>query len=87
MTKTFQAHFDGKTIIPDHPVDLPRGRRLLIHVDTTAESPVESAAQGTVGNMMEQFKSPVSDEDAELMRRAVNEADRNFEPSPDINLD
>lgn len=32
MTRTFQAHYDGKVIIPDEPVDLPVGVPLLFRV-------------------------------------------------------
>ncbi len=30
---TIQAHFDGKTIVPDQPVKLPVGQALTIHVE------------------------------------------------------
>ena len=32
MTVTIKAHFDGKVIVPDEPVDLPVGRPLEIQV-------------------------------------------------------
>jgi len=32
MTK-LRAHFDGKVLVPDEPVDLPLNRELEIHVD------------------------------------------------------
>ena len=31
-----KAHFDGKALIPDEPVDLPRDRTLILHVETEA---------------------------------------------------
>jgi hypothetical protein len=34
-----RAHFDGKVLVPDEPVELPRGRSLKVHVEV-----VESAA-------------------------------------------
>jgi len=30
----FNAHFDGKVIVPEHAVDLPRDRSFVVHVDT-----------------------------------------------------
>ena len=32
MTCTIRAHFDGKVIVPDEPVDLPANQPLTIHV-------------------------------------------------------
>lgn len=28
-----KAHFDGKVIVPDEPVDLPRNEPLVVHVE------------------------------------------------------
>lgn len=33
MTQTITAHFDGKVIVPDEPVQLPVGQRLLVRVE------------------------------------------------------
>ena len=30
----FSAHFDGKVIVPEHAVDLPRDRPFVVHVET-----------------------------------------------------
>ena len=30
----FNAHFDGKVIVPEHPVDLPVDRAFVVHVET-----------------------------------------------------
>ena len=35
MTSTFTAHFDGKVIVPDEPVDLPINTQLIITVRWT----------------------------------------------------
>jgi hypothetical protein len=85
MTRTFQARFDGKAIIPETPVDLPQDQPLTVTIDSP-DVP-EDPAHGTVAYLMKHLRSTISDEDAELMRRAVQEADRDFEPSPDIKLD
>lgn len=28
-----RCHFDGKTLVPDEPVDLPEGQPLVVHVE------------------------------------------------------
>ena len=33
MTQTIAAHFDGKVIVPDDPVDLPAGQRLTVRLE------------------------------------------------------
>jgi hypothetical protein len=30
----FGAHFDGKVIVPEQAVDLPRDRSVVVHVET-----------------------------------------------------
>jgi hypothetical protein len=49
MTTTLRAHFDGKVIVPDEPVELPVGQPLRIEVytasaDYSALSPEERGA-------------------------------------------
>jgi hypothetical protein len=44
MTLTIRAHFDGKVIVPDEPVALPRNTELRISVETTATTPVASTS-------------------------------------------
>jgi hypothetical protein len=42
MTKTIRAHFDGKVIVPDEPVDLPVDQPLDVELrlsETSAHSP------------------------------------------------
>ena len=34
MTTRFKAHFDGKAIVPDQPVDLPTGEMLTVQIET-----------------------------------------------------
>ena len=85
MTRTFQARFDGKALVPDAPVDLPQDQPLTVSVESAGTH--QDPDFGTVGYLLKHLKSTISDEDAELMRRAIEDADRNFEPSPDVNLD
>jgi hypothetical protein len=34
-----KGHFDGKVIVPDEPVDLPRNQPLIVHVQTVGQPP------------------------------------------------
>jgi len=34
----FSAHFDGKVIVPEHAVDLPRDRPFVVHVETSGSA-------------------------------------------------
>jgi hypothetical protein len=36
MTQTLTAHFDGKVIVPDEPVQLPVGQPLQVHIELVA---------------------------------------------------
>ncbi len=38
MTKTITAHFDGKVLVPDEPVQFPVGQPLRVQVEV-AENP------------------------------------------------
>lgn len=84
VTKVVKGHFDGRVIIPETPVDLPRNQRLTISVETD-DLPAEPE-RGTVAYLMKHL-TPISDEDANEMRRVINEARRDFVPSPDVSLD
>jgi hypothetical protein len=44
MTQTITAHFDGKVIVPDGPVELPTGRRLRVSVEVADEPEPRFAA-------------------------------------------
>ena len=33
-----KGHFDGKVIVPDEPLDLPRNQRLIVHVQPVSET-------------------------------------------------
>lgn len=34
-----RGHFDGKVIVPDEPIDLPRGQALIVHIERATSSP------------------------------------------------
>ena len=44
MTQTIAAHYDGRVIVPDGPVELPTGRALRIRVELAEEPEPRFAA-------------------------------------------
>jgi len=58
------GHFDGKVIVPDEPVDLPRGQRLLLHIEPEQASPVQVIRPGSAKGQIEisqDFDAPLDD--------------------------
>lgn len=45
----FNAHFDGKVIVPEHPVDLPVDRAFVVHVETSAHADSEPSGEPLSG--------------------------------------
>ena len=45
MTRTIAAHFDGKVIVPDEPVELPVGQPLRVRLELVAENSVARFAE------------------------------------------
>lgn len=43
MTHSLAAHYDGRVIVPDEPVELPVGQRLRIRVDVDEPAPARFA--------------------------------------------
>jgi hypothetical protein len=39
MTTSIAAHFDGRFIVPDEPLQLPVGQRLRVHVELADPPP------------------------------------------------
>ena len=39
MTQSLSAHFDGRVIVPDEPVQLPVGQALRVHVELVQAAP------------------------------------------------
>ncbi len=39
MTQSLSAHFDGRFIVPDEPVQLPVGRALRVQVELVEDAP------------------------------------------------
>jgi hypothetical protein len=55
----FSAHFDGKVIVPEQAVDLPRDRSFVVHVETpgaadpSTQSSPQSALQWLADNAVD----------------------------------
>jgi hypothetical protein len=52
---TVNAHFDGKAIIPDEPIDLPPNQALIVQIESveTRETADESALAWLAANAVE----------------------------------
>ena len=48
---SIRAHFDGRTIVPDEPVNLPRHQSLVVHVE--AHEVAEDAHADALSNLMD----------------------------------
>lgn len=44
MTQTIAAHFDGRVLIPDGPVELPTGRPLRVRIELADDAEPRFAA-------------------------------------------
>jgi hypothetical protein len=76
MTK-LRAHFDGRVLIPDDPVELPMDRPLEIHVMPLGENPSESQEiPGTpAGILAAHRKSPrLTAADVDELERSIADA-------------
>jgi hypothetical protein len=39
-----KAHFDGRVIVPDEPVDLPRNQILMLHIEPLPTPPADGSS-------------------------------------------
>jgi hypothetical protein len=67
MTTTIRAHYDGKFIVPDEPVDLPFNSPLTVRVEEVKESLTQPLPQKWIP-----LNLPVN---AELARAIAEEPD------------
>ena len=51
MTRTINAHFDGKVIVPDEPVQLPVGQPLLVRLEVAPPQPRFAALLGFAADL------------------------------------
>lgn len=42
-----RCHFDGRALVPDEPVDLPRNRSLVAHIEALSEERQDLGGDGT----------------------------------------
>jgi hypothetical protein len=58
---TVNAHFDGKAIIPDEPLDLPHNQALIVQIEPVGarETADESALAWLAANAVENDALPV----------------------------
>ena len=55
---TVNAHFDGKVIVPDEPLDFPPNQALRIQIEPLADEAEESALAWIVANAVESDALP-----------------------------
>ena len=74
---TIKAHFDGKVIVPDEPVDLAAGQHIRIQIDTAGPPPkkgmtgAELAASDVVGMWEDREDIKDSTEFVRELRRRI----------------
>jgi hypothetical protein len=58
------GHFDGKVIVPDGPIDLPPGQRLLVHIEPAPKAQSQIIQPGSAKGQIEiseDFEAPLDD--------------------------
>ena len=65
------GHFDGKVIVPDEPVDLPRNQQLIVHVHPVGAG--QAAGGGVEGSSLLEFAGMISQQDLRAMTQAIQE--------------
>jgi hypothetical protein len=55
---TVSAHFDGKVIVPDEPLDLPPNQALRVHIEPLEGEAEESALAWIAANAVENDTLP-----------------------------
>jgi hypothetical protein len=64
------GHFDGRVIVPDEPVELPIGRRLILNIQTLADPPIESI--GVPGKRLIHLAGTIPTDDLKAMSEAIH---------------
>lgn len=52
---TFRAHFDGRALIPDEPIQLPVGQSLEVHVMESEDAPPAASPLVKLAGLANQF--------------------------------
>jgi hypothetical protein len=56
MSITIRAHYDGKVIVPDEPLDLPVDQPLEVVLEPVVEAGSESSSQQTIKERLERLR-------------------------------
>lgn len=72
-----RAHFDGKVLVPDEPLTLQAGQRLLIRIESEDARP---SPRGVPGASLLSFAGSLSREEAEQMMRDIDEGCGKVDP-------
>ena len=68
-----KGHFDGKVIVPDEPVNLPAGQRLIVRLQPEATAATPGPPQGVSGASLLRFAGAIDPQDLDAMRAAIDE--------------
>ena len=69
----FKGHFDGKVIVPDEPVNLPAGQRLIVRLER-ADGPGAVSGNGSfgvAGQSLVRFAGTIDARELDAMRAAI----------------
>lgn len=62
-----KGHFDGRVIVPDEPLDLPRNQRVIVHVEPIAgHAPTDFRSWIGLGKRAAENPNPRFKNDREL---------------------
>ncbi len=70
---TFKAHFDGKVLVPDEPVDLPVDCALTVRVEVMEPTEAKTGSLESLVELAKQFPVtswPANSDDPPLMKLA-----------------
>ena len=92
MTRVIKGHFDGKVVVLDEPVRLAPNQPVHVTFEEAADPTISGEAadpaHGTAAYVARVMQSdPLSDEDAEQMRQAIEEDCERIDAEPDVNFD
>jgi hypothetical protein len=74
-----KARFDGKVLIPDEPLDLPRNQPVLIRIEPLAAT--GAALRGVQGKSLLRFAGAIDRDDLRQMEEAIREGCERVDPN------
>jgi hypothetical protein len=72
----FNAHFDGKVIVPEHAVDLPRDRSFVVRVETPGSA--DPAGENVPSNALQWLPENAVDDELPGRRSEADAASSLF---------